>query len=150
MRERNAIVSLAALLLVGCAGDERAAWRGPALPPAGQEEVPVAPFNAYTEDANGDAWSRSPVATATRFLRLDEEPEAARTSIVVRTDGESAREATITATLSGLRDDSVQAVRYVLRLRRSDDGRWKLVSARRTQRCARGRGHQRFSSELCV
>ena len=55
----------------------------------------------------------------------------------------------MTVLRDGLEDDSVRAERYVLELER-DGGIWKLVSARRDQRCQAMRGHQEFSPALCV
>ena len=151
MELHRSTLALAVALLAGCAGDgspERAPWGGPPAPPEGKEEVSVAEFNVYA-DAEGDAWTRSPLLTASQFLG-PADAEAGAAALVVAPHGEGAKETTVTATLDRLRDASVQAVRYVLRLRRDDDGSWRLASARRTQRCARGRGHRDFSAELCL
>jgi len=56
---------------------------------------------------------------------------------------------TVTVLQEGIADDSVQAVRHVLRFERQGD-HWKLVSNVRTQRCRQGRGHQDFASANCV
>jgi hypothetical protein len=55
----------------------------------------------------------------------------------------------VTILQEGLADDSVAAVRTVLRYEPAGDG-WRLVSSKRTQRCQPGRGHQAFGSGDCV
>jgi hypothetical protein len=92
--------------------------------------------------------AESPEAVAADYLHLDEQ-RGATTSLVTRQGPEGGDRATVTATLDGLLDDSVAAVRYVLVVVRDDDG-WRLVSARRTQRCRAGRGHTAFSAAPCV
>ena len=151
MRARTATLALAAVLVAGCTGDDErqeASWSGPPAPPAGEDDIPVAEFNAYAERADAELL-QSPLLAASRFLGSADR-EVRDTVLAVTTRGEGATTARVTATLTGVLDDSVHAVRYVLELRRSDDGRWKLESARRTHRCARGRGHQTFSAELCL
>jgi hypothetical protein len=71
----------------------------------------------------------------------------------VSTSAESSPEGggptTVTVVQDGLADDSVAAVRTVLRFEPEGDG-WRLVSTERTQRCRQGRGHQEFSAADCV
>jgi hypothetical protein len=55
----------------------------------------------------------------------------------------------VTILQEGLADDSVAAVRHVLRYEPKGDG-WQLVSAVRTQRCQPGRGHQNFAAGDCL
>ena len=56
---------------------------------------------------------------------------------------------TVTVLQEGLADDSVAAVKTVLRFDPHGDG-WRLVSTDRTQRCRKGRGHRDFSASDCV
>jgi hypothetical protein len=51
---------------------------------------------------------------------------------------------------SGLPDDSISAERWELVLETRPDGSWRLTSARWSQQCQSGRGHQDFTVELCV
>jgi hypothetical protein len=90
----------------------------------------------------------SPEALAAAFLRLEAQ-RGATTALVTTERPEGATRATVVATLDGLLDDSVEAVRYVLVVAKADDG-WRLESARRKQRCRVGRGHSGFSVEPCV
>ena len=74
------------------------------------------------------------------------ERDAERTTEDVAIEGERA---TATVTFDGLYDDSVRAERHVLTLER-DDGEWRVRDDDVTYRCQLGRGHQDFSSELCL
>lgn len=118
-------VLVAVVLLAGCGGGEE--------PPAPGDDA---------------AGFESPVELATAFLESNG-AEARTTSIVAERPGEAGPEATITITLDGIFDDSVQAVRYTLEAEQRE-GAWHLVSTRREQRCAPGRGHEDFSPEDCV
>ena len=55
----------------------------------------------------------------------------------------------ITFISDGFSDDSVQGVRLDLTLERTPDDRWRMSSAKRSFRCAPGRGHITFSTDLC-
>jgi hypothetical protein len=55
----------------------------------------------------------------------------------------------VTVLQEGLADDSVEAVKHVLLYEPQGDG-WRLVSAKRTQKCRPGRGHQVFAAGDCV
>jgi len=138
-------------LLAGCGGggeDEKiAGWLGP--PRATRSgEVEVGSFNRYADDAADPSFELSALRTALEFLALDNRP-ARTTSVVLNQPPEGADEAEVTATLDGLLDDSIRAERYLLVLERQNDA-WRLRSARWTQRCWEGRGHQDFSTELCL
>jgi hypothetical protein len=135
---RVGLCLLMGALLAGCGGSRETEWPGPPRP-AADGSVPVAGF----EEAGS-----SPEALAVAFLRLDEQ-RGATTSLVTTEPGEGATHATVVATLDGLLDDSVEALRYVLVVTKGEDG-WRLESARRTQRCRVGRGHRGFSAEPCV
>jgi hypothetical protein len=66
-----------------------------------------------------------------------------------RSSPEGGGPTTVTVLQDGLADDSVAAVRTVLRYEPDGDG-WKLVSSQRTQKCRPGRGHQDFSGADCI
>jgi hypothetical protein len=55
----------------------------------------------------------------------------------------------VTVLQQGIADDSVAAVRHVLRYEPDGDG-WRLVSSMRTQQCQPGRGHQKFAAAKCL
>ena len=124
---------LSAGALAGCGGDDE---------PVG-ESMPVERFNQRAASSNAP-WTRVADRFAGEFLRIDErEGEGLEVSFEEADDG-------LVVTLDRLSDDSVRAERYALSLERQEDGRLRLVSARRTWRCWDGRGHQDFSTELCI
>jgi hypothetical protein len=142
-----AFLAAAALPLVacGCSSNAHAEWVGPPRPDdSGRLEIGA--FNAHL-DASGKGVA--PVVVATEFLRLDR-AHADTTSIVAQASGEGSGPATVTVTLDGLPDDSVQAQRFVLGLSQNGDGDWRLTSAETAQRCRPGRGHQAFSPAPCL
>lgn len=150
---RGAVVALAAgLLAAACTGDPAAqmglspgpAWQRPDAGPDGT--VPVDDFNRFVE-AGRQPWNRSALRTALEFLGLGED-EVGMTRVVVRRP--EADRARVAVVQSRLPDDSVEAVRYVLVLRQAEDGTWRLESARWSQRCQPGRGHQRFDPRPCT
>jgi hypothetical protein len=95
-----------------------------------------------------DGHFTSPEALATSFLQLDAR-RGTTTTLVTKQAPEGGDRAVVTATLEGLLDDSVSSVRYVLVVRRDEEG-WRLVSAHHTQRCRAGRGHAEFSADPCL
>jgi hypothetical protein len=143
------VAVLAAVALGGCGSgdDEPARWGGPPRPgPDGT--IAVDGFDEHQNEVD-EPWERTPLTVAVEFLRVDErEPTAATVDVDLAPEG--ATTGTVTATFENLLDDSVRDARYTLELERNDDGTWRLVAARYTQRCREGRGHQDFTSELCV
>jgi hypothetical protein len=77
------------------------------------------------------------------------ETQAVRVSTSSQSSSEGGGPTTVTVLQEGLADDSVAAVKNVLRYEPQGDG-WRLVSAERTQKCRPGRGHQGFASGDCV
>lgn len=157
----GALLATIAVLPAGCRGAEAppsgpsageaataAAWEGPAPELESAGELPVAEFNAVAVSGEA-AWTRSAFLSAAEYLRLDR-AEAGRTSLVVRSPAEGGARATAVATLEGLPDDSVRALRFTLELERGTGGTWALVSALREQRCRPGRGHEDFDVGPCV
>jgi hypothetical protein len=103
-------------------------------------------FNRFLSDHRDLA--RSPVRAAVEFVRL-KDPAALTTRVGAQASRlENPDSVRVVLTEDGLPDDSVRAVRYALEFSRSGN-RWRLESARRTQRCQPGRGHQRFSPKPC-
>jgi hypothetical protein len=152
---RSLIGLVAAASLAGCAGEPAATpsprsgdREVPTARPAPDGSIPVEEFAAYVERED-PPWGTSPLRSALEFLGLNR-PDAALTEVTERPGPEGSGPATVTVTRSGLGDDSVQALRYILRFEAGADGTWRLVSGRWGQRCAPGRGHQRFSPRLCV
>lgn len=144
-------VAVLALALGACsggdgpaAGEPPATWTGPELREGGA--LPHAAFDRYAESVDA-SWERSALLTAAVFLGLDR-AEAASTTVVAR--GGEGRPMIVRATLDGLFDDSIRSLRYVATLRRREDGTWRVLSARWTQRCQRRRGHQAFTAEPCL
>ena len=139
---------LAALTLAGCGSsvDVELVWGGPPNPGIGGV-VSVDGFAAYQDEVD-ENWERSAVMVAAQFLRLDEH-KAVRTTIEGRASAEGAGDQTVVVTLDGLPDDSVRTERWTLGLEEAD-GVYKLTAALHEQRCQLGRGHQDFSSAVCV
>jgi hypothetical protein len=110
--------------------------------------LPVDEFNEFVDEAR-PAFATSALRTAIEYANAGE-GNSALTSVEAREGPEgNSGEATVTVTREGLADDSVRAVRYELLLERTEEGTWRLRSARRLQRCQPERGHQGFSAQLC-
>lgn len=122
-----------------------AGWNGPPRPDESGAIV-VEDFNRFLS-RHADV-ARSPVRATIEFVR-PKDPRALTTTVRARASQlENPNEVRVTLTEDGLPDDSIRAVRYVLDFRRSGR-KWRLESARRTQRCQPRRGHQRFSARPC-
>jgi len=68
----------------------------------------------------------------------------------VAVEFDESEEPVITITTTGLLDDSTAAVRRVVTTERADDGLLRFVSSTYGWRCQPGRGHQDYSTELCI
>ena len=120
-------------------------WNGPPAPDE-SGNIAVGGFNDFLK--NHPDLRRSPVRATIKFVKL-RDPAALKTRIRAQASQlENPQETRVILTEIGLPDDSVQAVRWALDFRRAGD-RWRLESARRTQRCQPGRGHQGFSPRPC-
>lgn len=120
-------------------------WNGPPTPDE-KGNMAVGGFNDYLSEHPKIA--QSPVRATIAFVQL-KDPGALTTRIGAKTPQlENPSKVRVVLTEDGLADDSVRAVRFALEFRRAG-GRWKLESARRTQRCQPGRGHQGFSAKPC-
>jgi hypothetical protein len=144
---RLALAALTVLALAGCGGGQlESEWSGPPKP-AADGSLGAKAFDDYLDEY--EDYATSPEALATEFLRLDEQTAASRTLATTGAPEGGGDRATVTATLAGLPDDSVEAARYVLVVAKGKGG-WRLDSAIRSQRCRAGRGHRDFSAEPCV
>jgi hypothetical protein len=144
-------LSLASLALPGCGSNDsgnrsRDTWTADNLVDVDDATL-VAEFNAYA-NAVDESWERAPVTVVTEMLRLDSS-ENPNVSVVSKAPAEAAEEATVTVTSSRLLDDSVDATRNTVRLRRDGDV-WRVEQVEASVRCKPGRGHQAFSAELCT
>ena len=134
----------AAAALEGCGG-EAAEVGPPTMEPDGTASVDE--FVEYAKAVDED-WERSAVMSAAEFLRLDERT-VARTSIEGTASAEGVGPEAVIVTLDGLFDDSIRAERWTLMFE-PDGETYRLTEAKWAQRCQPGRGHQEFSTELCV
>lgn len=121
-------------------------WDGPPRPDE-SGDIAVEGFNRFLS-RNPDL-GRSPVRATIEFVKL-KDPTALNTRVRARASQlENPSGIRVTLIEDGLPDDSIRAVRYRLEFKRAGN-RWELESARRTQRCQPGRGHQGFSPKPCV
>jgi hypothetical protein len=144
-------LSLAALALQGCGSNDsgdggRNTWTADNLVDVDDATL-VSEFNAYA-NAVEESWERAPVTVVTEMLRLDSS-ENPNVSVVSRAPAEAAEEAIVTVTSSHLLDDSVEATRNTVRLKRDGDV-WRVEQIEASVRCKPSRGHQEFSPELCT
>jgi len=145
-------------------------------PPGSQGAAAVAPCSAGTPDSaawSGELWSyvdtadgsidvaefneflagqpagvAGPCDAARVLLHLDR-PDPQATAVVVDTQP-VAGGAVVTVTLDGLLDDSVAAVRYIFEMTALPVAPVQITTGSWSQRCQPGRGHEDFSTELCV
>jgi hypothetical protein len=90
----------------------------------------------------------SPTELALAHIRAGE-TQAVRVSTSAQSSPEGGGPTTVTVLQEGLADDSVAAVKTVLRYEQQGES-WRLVSSQRTQKCQPGRGHQNFAAGDCV
>ena len=90
----------------------------------------------------------SPTELALAHINADE-TQAAKVATIAQSSPEGGGPTTVTILQEGVADDSVAAVRHVLRYEPEGDG-WRLTAEKRTQRCHLGRGHQEFSAANCT
>jgi hypothetical protein len=119
-------------------------WTTPADDPDGS--IAVATFNARL-DAEHPTWATSPERVAKEFLNAD---TIDASSVATQLTALSPQAADVVVKADGLRDDSVHAARYNLHLVRQPDQTWRLATATWSQQCQPDRGHQNFTTELCV
>ncbi|HEX2089810.1 MAG TPA: hypothetical protein VHI54_07795 [Actinomycetota bacterium] len=159
------LIAAVSTLAVNCASDNsppRAArspnptptatptWAGYPQPAEGLGEISITEFNDFIQEAN-PPWDTSPLRSAVEFVYGGPPQEALpfTTTVTQETSPEIGTEATVTITEEGLLDDAIAAVRFQLEFQREDDGTWRLTSAFKDQRCARGPQTEEFTVEPC-
>jgi hypothetical protein len=110
--------------------------------------VAVDRFNALLDTHQPD-WQGSPVDVAVVFSHFAPDATSERADLATSEVIESSTRERVQVTLTGIGDDSIAAERYGVELVRGDLG-WRLQSAQWSQRCQPRRGHQDFTTELCV
>jgi len=126
-------------------GEGGSLWLSPVLPSrptAAARAWPDPELTSFAERvadaANaGAAWAHDPLRVALAWLPTM--PESAVVDVTRRdTQVEFAPYSVVSATVGGLLDDSVAALRDVLVLERMEGGTWRIVAVTEAQRCARG------------
>ena len=110
--------------------------------------VAVDHFNALLETQRPD-WQDSPVDVAVVFSHFASDTTSEHGDLATSEVIESSTRERVQVTLTGIGDDSIAAERYGVELVRGALG-WRLQSAQWSQRCQPRRGHQDFTTELCV
>ena len=123
-------------------------WTGLQEPLPADGNLPVDEFDAYAESVE-EPWERDLAATVNEFVGRDRS-EAPAVSFQATSGPEGSGPTSASLLLDRLPDDSVRARRYDLTLSRRQDGTWRIDSASWAQRCQQGRGHQAFTTELCL
>ena len=125
-------------------------WAGYPQPDEGAGEISVTEFNAFVQGTN-PPWETSPLRSAVEFVYGGPPQEALpfKTTVTQEASPELSTEAQVTITEEGLLDDAVSAVRFRLEFQREGEGTWRLTSAFKDQRCARGPQTEEFTVEPC-
>jgi hypothetical protein len=119
-------------------------WTTPRPDPDGS--IAVATFNTRL-DAEHPTWATSPERIANEFLDRD---TIDASTVATQLTALSPQAADVVVNAVGLGDDSVHAVRYNLHLVRQPDVTWRLATVMWSQQCQPNRGHQNFTTELCL
>ncbi len=119
-------------------------WITPRDNPDGS--IAVATFNGRL-DSEQPTWASSPEHVANEFLNTD---AIDASTVATQLTAVSPQAADVVVQADGFRDDSVHAARYNLHLVRQPDQTWRLAIAAWSQQCQPNRGHQDFTTELCV
>jgi hypothetical protein len=162
MRRAATLIVILLTLVVGC-GDPiqqsgATPWKIPTSPAAGERwsgkltidratgEISAPGFNDLI-DRSSPGWAGAPDTAAAELLGLNG-PFDGRPEIYMLQETEQ-DEAVVTATITNLGDDSVDAERYRVVFTRGRDGRYRFASGERTVKCQSGRGHQDFDVSTC-
>lgn len=119
-------------------------WITPRDNPDGS--IAVATFNDRL-DSEHPTWASSPEHVAGEFLNTD---AIDASTVATQLTAVSPQAADVVVNADGLRDDSVHAARYNLHLVLQRDETWRLAIATWSQQCQPNRGHQDFTTELCL
>ncbi|WP_213454097.1 hypothetical protein [Rhizomonospora bruguierae] len=98
-------------------------------------------------DRSSPSWAGATDTAAAELLGLNG-PFDGRPKIYMLQETEQDK-AVVTATITHLGDDSVDAERYRVVFTRGRDGRYRFASGERTFKCQSGRGHQDFDASPC-
>lgn len=162
MRRTGALILMLVTLVAGC-GDAiqqsgAKPWKIPVSPVAGERwsgKIEVdrvtgrisAPGYNDLIDRSSPSWAGAPDTAAAELLGLNG-PFDGRPEIYLLQESGPGK-ATVTATVTGLGDDSVAAERYRVEFTRGRDDRYRFSSGERTFKCRSGRGHQDFDVDVC-
>jgi hypothetical protein len=162
MRQAGALIVIVLFLAAGCSDPVEQSgakpWNIPSSPAAGERwsgkievdratgAMAAAGFDELI-DRSSPSWAGAPDTAAAELLGLNG-PFDGRPKIYLLSEPERDN-AVVTATLTGLGDDSVGAERYRVVFTRGQDGRYRFGSGKRTFKCQSGRGHQDFSVGVC-
>ena len=141
------LIVVAATVLGGCGGDERASWDGPPRPFPTDGNLPTDGFAAYL-DAVDEPWEQSLLGVATAYVQPLIGAAGDLHAAFPPTEPEG--NGTVVVTLGRLFDDSVRELRFVLTFDPLEDDAFRPLEARWQQRCHPGRGHQEWSTGVCV
>ena len=167
-RFASAAVLLLLLVPAGCGSDDDESSAGDSTTTVETKKVPTMP--AETETTSTITWSGPPQPAEDGTISTEGFNEYAQTLPESKRNDAQALAlefvrpqkpytvasdqrlggTTFTITRTGLEDDSVRAIRYVLGFALVSGGEVKLMDAKAQYQCHEGRGHQEFSSELCL
>lgn len=162
MRRTGTLIVILLALAAGCSDpiEQSGAkpWKIPTSPAAGERwsgkikvdqatgKISAPGFNDLV-DRSSPSWAAAPDTVAAELLGLNG-PFDGQPKIYLLEEPERDR-VTVTATVTGLGDDSVDAERYHVVFTHGPDGRYRFSSGERTFKCQSGRGHQDFDVGLC-
>jgi hypothetical protein len=120
------------------------------VPAADEKAIPVDGFNQYIEnlpDPSKDATDARDLA----LIFTNNKPPPSEPQNAVRVEEHSLPNDRHKVTVFvKLADDSIAEVRYRLEFAPQPDGSWRLASAFQSHRCQLNRGHQDFTTEVCI
>jgi hypothetical protein len=158
MRRAGTLIVVLLALVSGCGDPTQQSsatpWKVPASPAPGERwsgqvtadratgRLSAPGFNDLIDRAS-PGWAAAPDTAAAELLGLngpfDGEPEIHLLQ----------ENAVVTATLTHLGDDSVNAERYRVVFTPGSDRRYRFASGEKTVKCQSGRGHQDFDVGTC-
>jgi hypothetical protein len=126
-------------------------WDHPLSTAGSDGTIAVDAFNAYVAEQR-PGWAATPEALAAAFTQADRQPGAEQPAPTIAASGRRADGTVeVTVTFDRLADDSIRTQRYVVVVTpASTTAPASLVEARASWRCQPNRGHQTFSTDLCV
>jgi len=162
MRRIGTLSVVLLTLVAGCAEPVQqpgaTPWTIPSSAPAGERwsakitidrasgKISAPGFNDLI-DRSSPSWAGAPDTAAAELLGLNG-PFDGRPKIYLLHESEQDT-AVVTATITNIGDDSVDAERYRVVFTHDRDGRYRFDSGKRTVRCRAGRGHGDFDVSTC-